>query len=111
MCPIVEARLPAEQFALHETLRRVPDATLESVRLSAVGTDRALLPFFRSSTDGDADLAAWLERDPSTESVDEVATVADGSLFRFEWVAPVRITLRILLEQGRRWSTPARRAT
>lgn len=105
MCTIVEARLPAEQFALHETLDRVPDATFESVRLSAVGGDPVLLPFFRASTDGDTDiadteLAAWLERDSSIEAVDEVATVADGSLFRFEWAAPVRITLRIMLEQG-----------
>lgn len=100
MCTIVEARLPAEQFALHETLSRVPDATFESVRLSAVGSDRVLLPFFRVSTDDDADLATWLERDASIETVDEVAVVDDGSLFRFEWAAPVRITLRIMLEQG-----------
>lgn len=99
MSTILEARIPSEQFALHETLEGVPDAEFESIRVSATESERVLLPFLRGSTDVDANLARTLAEDPTTERVEEVASGRNGSLFRLQWTASVRITLKIILEQ------------
>lgn len=99
MSRMVEATLPAEQFALYETLQQHPDATFDILRLVADGTDR-LMPFLWAGG-ADADhLRDALESDSSTENVELLAAFDEEALFRMEWMAHIRVILYILLEEN-----------
>jgi predicted DNA binding protein len=98
MSTIVEARLPADQFALEQTLSGVPGATFEIVRLVANGTDR-LMPFLWATADDPDALVDALEADPSTENIEMLTELTDEFLFRMEWMAHIRIMVYIMIEE------------
>jgi hypothetical protein len=98
MGTIVEATLPADQFALEETLSSVSGATFEIVRLVAHGSDR-LMPFLWGAADDLDDLAAAVEADPSTENVEVLSTLDEEYLFRMEWMARIRLIVYVIVEE------------
>jgi hypothetical protein len=99
MSQMVEATLPANQFALHATFERYPEATFEVVRLVAEGTDR-LMPFVWTAGTEMDELLDALQQDPSTDNVELLAEFDEESLLRMEWKAHIRVILYILLEEN-----------
>ena len=98
MSTMVEATLPAEQFALSETLKRYSNAEFDILRLVANGSDSAM-PFVWVSGDDIDDLPSEVAKDPTTENVDVVAELEDEFLLRMEWTTQIRVVLFILIEE------------
>lgn len=98
MSTIVEAVLPAEQFALQETLMTGDEVEFEIVRVVETGADRAMPYMWASATDMSA-LPDLLEEDPSTENVEILTELEDEYLVRMDWVAHIRVILYIILEE------------
>ena len=98
MATITRASVPAEQFALHETLQSVPGAEFEVVQLVADRGDR-VMPFLWGTADESEGLPDAVEEDPSTENVEVVAEVGDEYLFRLEWTTPTRLFLHVIVEE------------
>ncbi|WP_435362073.1 helix-turn-helix domain-containing protein [Haloarchaeobius sp. DFWS5] len=98
MTTIVEASLPADEFALQETLDRVPDASFEIVRLVAHGDD-SVMPFLWASSESADDFPAIFEADSSTRNVEMLADLGDEYLFQMEWTAHIRVIVYVLLEE------------
>lgn len=99
MGTIVEATLPAEQFALSETLQRRPITEFETVQVVIDGTDR-VMPFLWA-TGGDLDgLPAVVADDPTTRNVDVLTALDEEYLFRMEWANRVRTVCTVMVEEN-----------
>lgn len=99
MSTIVEAVLPADQFALNHTLQAGEDVEFEVVRVVETGTERAM-PYLWASAEDLDDLADHLEADPSTENVEVLNELEEEYLVRMEWIAHIRVILYIILEEN-----------
>lgn len=99
MSTIVEARVPAGQFALAKTLERVPDAEFRMVRLVAHGAESAM-PFLWASCDRPGRLRAVLERDPTVDEVETLAEFDGECLLRVDWGPRVRVVASIVAEES-----------
>ncbi|WP_435362050.1 bacterio-opsin activator domain-containing protein [Haloarchaeobius sp. DFWS5] len=99
MSTIIEATLPAEQFALAETMCRLPETTFELVRFVSHGSDR-VMPFLWAKNDETDQLPAVIEADASTTDTTVLSELDDGYLFDVEWTASARIAAYVLLEEG-----------
>ncbi|WP_101297767.1 helix-turn-helix domain-containing protein [Halegenticoccus soli] len=100
MGTIVAVRIPADQFALSETLAAVPDVAFEVERVVAHEDDR-VMPFVWALGDetrlGELDDA--LRADPSVASVEPLADLDGERLYAMEWVDRIRLALRVLVEE------------
>ncbi|WP_372480916.1 helix-turn-helix domain-containing protein (plasmid) [Halomicrobium sp. HM KBTZ05] len=97
MSNIVEASVPAAQFALAETFTRRPDVEVRMVRLVAHGLDEAM-PFLWADCDDVDRLRRVVGADESVHGVD-VLTDADGEcLLRIDWGPAVGLFAQILAE-------------
>ncbi|AQL42141.1 DNA-binding protein [Halorientalis sp. IM1011] len=99
MSTIVEAAIPAEEFALHQTLEEGEGVEFEVVRVVEDGTDRAM-PFLWATADDLAELSDLLQADPSTQNVETLTELDDELLVRMEWIAHIRVILYIILEEN-----------
>lgn len=98
MSTIVEATIPAEEFALQRTLEAGTGVEFEVVRVVEDGTDR-VMPFLWASADEMDELPDLLEADPSTRNVETLTELDDELLVRMEWIAHIRVILYIMLEE------------
>ncbi|WP_227354680.1 helix-turn-helix domain-containing protein [Haladaptatus salinisoli] len=99
MSTIAEFSIPAEEFALSETLERLPEMVFKIDRVVAHDTDY-VMPFVWAS-DGDFEsLTAALEIDPSVGNVELLTDLDEERLYRMEWVNKTRIIGHMLLEQS-----------
>ena len=98
MTTITRATIPADQFALHETLQSVPGAEFDIVRLVADRGDR-VMPFLWATADEPGALPDALREDPSTENVEVLAEVDGEYLFRLEWTTHTRVILHVIVEE------------
>lgn len=98
MSTMVKATVPAEQFALSETLASVPDAEFDAVRLVANGTDRVVPLLWATNADTEAVETAMAE-DETTADVRLVSRRNHDSLFRMRWTAQVRFVTHVLVEE------------
>ena len=99
MSTIVEAQVPADQFALADTLTTVPDAEFRMVRLVAHGGD-SVMPFLWVRGDDHALLTEVLGDDPSVGSVDVLAEFDDECLVHVDWDAHIRVLVSIISEEN-----------
>ena len=83
MTSIVEAAVPAEQLALGETLRAVPEARVDAVRAVAAGSSSVMPVLVFDGHHEDIDSA--LREDRSVESVSALATLEKECVYRVEW--------------------------
>ncbi|PSP40994.1 hypothetical protein BRC68_16125, partial [Halobacteriales archaeon QH_6_64_20] len=97
MSNIAEVHVPADEFALRETLEAVPDAEFEVERVAAHGSDR-VLPFVWATADDLDEVERALDADPSVEDVEALTEQDDARLFRMEWVGHTRILIYVLTE-------------
>lgn len=98
MSTMVDASLPAHQFALNETLEEFPSAEFDVLRMAANGTNR-IMPFVWITGDDLDEIVDAIDADPSTEDVAVIAELEDEYLLRMAWVANIRIILFILVEE------------
>ena len=96
MSTVLEASVPAAQFALQETAERVPDASFEAVRVAVDATGDAMALLWSYGADPTATTEA-LEADESTDAVAVVTRFHEASLYRLSWTTRVRIVLDLLL--------------
>jgi hypothetical protein len=99
MSTIAGIGIPAEEFALAETLSRVPGVEFETVRVVAHDDDR-VLPLVWAQTDDEDALERALADDPSVENERLLADLADERLYRMDWVGT-----------SRPWCTPCSNTT
>jgi len=98
MSTMVEATLPGDQFALHETLEEINGAEFEVVRMVAHGDDR-VMPFIWATAEDFESLSEAIRDDPSTENVEVLSRLDGEYLLRMDWMAHIRVILYILLEE------------
>lgn len=98
MSTVVEFTLPTQEFALAETFRAVPSATVEVIRLVAYDSDRAF-PYLWVGHEGVQTLDDALANDPTTENVTLVSTLDGTSLYRMDWIDSIELMIRILVEE------------
>lgn len=97
MSTIAGIMMPAEEFALAETLATVSALEFETVRVVAYEPDR-VLPLVWAQTDDTDALADALADDPSVENARLLADLANERLYRMDWVANIRTVVYALLE-------------
>lgn len=78
-----EFRAPTEEFALHHTLRTLPDAVIEIERV--VATDEALTPYFWLSGDDVQAFEATADQDASVSDLRRLDEFEEATLYRAEW--------------------------
>ena len=98
MTTITRATIPADQFALHDTLKSVSGAEFDIVRLVADRQDR-VMPFLWATADDPDELTEALKADPSTENVEVLADIDGEYLFRLEWTTHIRVILHVIVEE------------
>lgn len=88
MATIAEIELPAAEFALGETLGRLPGVRFDVESVVTHGGDRTM-PLVRAiAADSDADgdeIEASLSADSSVEDASRLATLDEGWLFEVRW--------------------------
>ena len=84
MPTMVEFSIPAEEFALHETLERRPDLTFEIDRVVAHNTTQ-VVPFVRATYGEFEGLTEVLEADSSVEEVEMLGETDDERFYRLVW--------------------------
>lgn len=97
MTTIVSAAVPAEQFALRDTLESVPGAEFELLQLVADRESR-VMPFVWATADEPDRLPEAVHDDPTTDEAEVLADVGGEYLFRFDWSAATRLPLRVIVE-------------
>jgi len=100
MGTIVEARVPAGQFALVETFDTVADASLQAAHVVATRDDHRL-PFFWATGSDLTALDRTLVEDPTTTAVTRLVRNDDRVLYRIRWCPRVRtFVFMVVAEQG-----------
>lgn len=82
-----EFYVPAESFALYETLQAEPDLVVEIERVAA--TDEVITPYFLVNGCPPADFERAAERDRSVSNLRRVDDFEESTLYRANWVVNV----------------------
>lgn len=93
---LVTARIPAEEFALHETFATIPELGVECAHLVATGNE-ALIPLLWIKTDDYDGLKTALADDPSVSAAEELIHADDRRLYRMQWDYEVRLLCQMIL--------------
>lgn len=92
MSIIVEFTVRADQFALSETLSKVPDMIVEIERVVAHGPEQ-IMPYFWT-TEGDYDqFETAAAEDPSIEHLEKIDEVENAALYRANWVQNAELVI------------------
>jgi predicted DNA binding protein len=98
MSTIVEATVPADQFALSSTFDRVGNVEFRVVRLVAHGSD-SVMPFLWVDCDDLDRLFDAMGEDESVSEVEILAKFDDECLLRVDWGARVRVFTSLFGEE------------
>lgn len=100
MSTIAELTLPAGEFALSNTLERIPALEAEVERVVAHEPD-TVMPYvwFRTEEAEPEGLDEALRADPSVESVELLTDLGEEQLYRMYWVEDVTIVVHALTEE------------
>lgn len=92
-----EIRIPAEEFALHETFLDAPDARFEVQRVVAHGPEQ-VMPFLWATAEDLGTLDAALDDDDTVEDVTQLSEFEDERLYRMQWVERIELVAHALVE-------------
>lgn len=95
MATLITATVPAEAFALSETLAAVPDATFDCEKLVETGDDSIMPLLWVRTPDFDA-LDEALAADPTVNGISLLTDLGEERLYRMEWVDHIPIVLRMI---------------
>ncbi len=97
MSSIAEFSIPADEFALRETLERLPEIAIEIDRVVAHNATH-VLPFVWASGEGSEDLPAILDDDPSVEKSERLAEYENEQFYRMEWADEARLIGHMIVQ-------------
>lgn len=95
MATIVRGTIPAEEFALEESLTSLPSVEFECERIVTSG-ENAVMPLLWVRGNGADAMQQAFQDDPTVENVELLSAFDDEQLYRMEWVGPVQLVLQIL---------------
>jgi predicted DNA binding protein len=95
MATVVKGRVPAEEFALYETLTSGPDIECEIERIVETGDD-VVMPLVWLRGDDTETFEAALAEDPSVTDPTLLSDLDAESLYRMEWVADIQLVIQML---------------
>ena len=100
MSTIAELTVPAEEFALRQTLERLPEVEVEVERVVAYDPDH-VMPYvwFSGDEESIAKLDEEFAADPSVNDVTLLTDLEDERLYRMEWIEDVTVMLHVLTEE------------
>lgn len=99
MSTIIEFTVPAEEFALYETLCVVPEMTVEVERVVAHADDR-IVPYFWTSGGDQDEFERAARDDPSVAELTTLDRRDGASLYRAEWVEDVETVAYAYTQAG-----------
>lgn len=99
MSIIAEFSVPAEEFALYETLCEVPGMTVEVERVVAHEAD-CIVPYFWTSGEKYETFERVANDDPSVRDLTKLDEVRDANLYRAEWVEDVETVAYTMTRTG-----------
>lgn len=94
---IIELSLPTEEFALKETLSRVPDMVVEIERVVTHSPEQIMPYFWTTKGDYDQFETAAVE-DPSIEHLEKIDEVENAALYRANWVQNAELVIYVYTE-------------
>lgn len=97
MSTVVDVSIPTPAFALAETFKAFPQASVETAPVAA-HSPRGVMPFVWASTDQQEALFAALRQDTTTEEVALMSREPDRALYRILWETDVRVVVDTLLQ-------------
>ncbi|EMA38878.1 helix-turn-helix domain-containing protein [Halococcus hamelinensis] len=92
---VVRGEIPAEEFALYEALRSLPDVEFEIERVVQSGDDAVMPLVWVRGVEADA-ISEALEADPSTRNISLLSTFENEQLYRMQWVSEVEVVLQMI---------------
>jgi predicted DNA binding protein len=99
MSIIAEFTVPAEQFALYETLCRATNMVVEVERVVTHGPDR-IMPYFWTSGGDRETFEAAARNDPSVEDLTKIDELDTAVLYRAHWIQDVESVVYAYTETG-----------
>jgi predicted DNA binding protein len=99
MSIIAEFTVPAEQFALYETLCAVPTVSVEIERVVAHSADQ-IVPYFWISGEKFEEFEAVANTDASVEDLVRLDELEDAVLYRANWIQGVESVVYAYTETG-----------
>lgn len=98
MSTIAQVSLPAREFALGATLEEAPRIEFDIEQVVAHSSDH-VFPFVWAIGDDLTELDDLLRDDPDVHDFELLAELEDRRLYRMDWVAHIRLLVRIVLEE------------
>lgn len=98
MSTIVQVELPASGFALGRTLEKAPHIEVDIEQVAAHGTDYVFPLVWIIGDDLDS-VNELLHNDPDVSTFEKLVELEDRRLYRMEWIAHIRLIIRILVEE------------
>jgi len=92
---VIRGEVPAEEFALYETLSSSLDVEFEVERIVETGEEAAMPLVWVRGADQEAVSDAF-ESDPSVQGIELLSAFDDEQLYRMDWVADVDLVLQML---------------
>ena len=97
MSTIANIVLPAEEFALHDTLVAVPDVEFDVERVVAHDDER-VMPFVWVSSDHMDEVERAFENDASIENLELLSDLGGERLYQMDWTERTEVVVQILVE-------------
>lgn len=98
MTTVAEIELPADEFALYETLTAFPELQFEVIRI--VAHDETLTPYVQVTGGDTSGLDAALEADPSVAEARHVGDLEREQLFWMDWREGIDVVLHMVGDQS-----------
>lgn len=95
MATLVRGTIPAEEFALRETLERIPEIEIECERI-VQGGENVILPLLWIRNTSRDEFESALESDPTVEDVTCLSEFDEEALYQMRWVDRVHLLLNFL---------------
>lgn len=99
MSLIAEFTVPADEFALYETLSEVPEMTVDIERVVA-HEEEQLVPYFWTSGENYTEFETNAANDPSVRELTKLDEVDGANLYRATWVKDVQTVAYTMTETG-----------
>lgn len=97
MAKVVELTVPTDRFALSETVKTVPDVTIETVPVAAHGP-RGSMSFISAESSMCDRLDEAVKSDETTKNAIILSESTDRVLYQVSWRSRVRVVLGVLLQ-------------
>ncbi|MFC5973218.1 helix-turn-helix domain-containing protein [Halomarina salina] len=95
MATVTRAAIPADEFALRQTLGDHPEANFECERIVESGNE-AVMPLIWARDVGREELESSLDEDPDVKEYSLLADFGTEMLYRMVWVDHVRLVMEMV---------------